>query len=74
MTKEEFIELFVEELEIEDVTITPETELKNLDEWDSMGFMITIGLVNSNLDKVITSKELESLVTLNDLLQIVGLA
>lgn len=74
MTKEKFVELFVEELEIEDVTVTLDTELKTLEEWDSMGFMITIGFVSDNFNKSITSKELESLETLNDLLDIIGLS
>ena len=42
MTKEEFLEILTEELEVEDVKLEEATVLSSLDEWDSMAVMVVV--------------------------------
>jgi acyl carrier protein len=72
MTKKEFIDLFVEELEIEDTEVKPETQLNELEEWDSMGHMVVIGLVSENFDLKITASDLKALQSVDDLINKIG--
>jgi acyl carrier protein len=72
MTKQEFIDLFVEELEIEDTEVSFDTELNALDEWDSMGHMIIIGLVSDNFNLKLTSDDLKKLSSINDIIDKIG--
>jgi len=73
MTKEEFIELFIEELEIEDTSVTLDTELDSIDEWDSMAVMVTIGLAADNFGTKLTNDDIKSLTTVNSLIEKIGL-
>jgi len=72
MTKKEFIDLFVEELEIENTVVKPETQLNELEAWDSMGHMIVIGLVSENFDLKITASDLKALQSVDDLINKIG--
>ena len=72
MTKKEFIDLFVEELEIENTVVKQETQLNELEEWDSMGHMVVIGLVSENFDLKITASDLKALKTVGDLINKIG--
>lgn len=72
MNKQEFIDLFVEEVEIEDV-VTEETELKSLPEWDSMAAMVTIGLVSDNFQIILKSQDMLELTTVGSLIEKIGL-
>jgi acyl carrier protein len=73
MKPQEFIDLFVEELEIESIIVTPNTRLDSLEEWNSMGVMIAIGLAADNFDVVLKSNDLKNLKTLTDLMEKIGL-
>jgi len=72
MKRQEFIELFVEELEIENTIVTEDTELSSLDEWDSMGAMILIGLTQDNFGVKIASSDLKSISTIKELMDKIG--
>lgn len=72
MTKKEFIDLFVEELEIENRVVELETQLNELEEWDSMGHMVVIGLVSENFDLKITANDLKALQSVDDLINKIG--
>lgn len=73
MKKEEFIELLVEELEIESVAdVLPTTKFKELEEWDSMGHIILISLVDENFEKKLTTKEIESFNIIADIINFIG--
>lgn len=69
MNKEEFIEIFVEELEIEDTEITENTVLDELDEWDSMASMVVIALFNEKFGKKITGDDIKNMKIVDDLLK-----
>ena len=72
MTKQDFIDLFVEELEIENTEVTPDTEFDSLEEWDSMNHMVVIGLVSEKFNLTITAKDLKAFTTVGDLIDKIG--
>ena len=71
MKKQDFINELVEELEVESV-VTPETALKDLDEWDSMGAMILIGFVSDNFNVTLNADDIEALTTFQSLIDKIG--
>ena len=62
----------MEELEIENTNVKAETQLNELDEWDSMGHMVVIGLVSEKFDLKITASDLKALKTVSDLINKIG--
>lgn len=73
MKRQEFINLFIEALEIEDTVVTEKTMLNSLNEWDSMGVMIIIGLVSDNFDKALKSEDMKGLTSIESLMEKIGL-
>lgn len=71
MTKQEFIEELQEELEFEE-TLTLDTQLKDLDEWDSMAAMVLIGFVGDNFNKTLTADDLKEMTTIDSLIEKIG--
>lgn len=71
MKKEDFIKELVEELEIES-KLTFDTDLKSLDEWDSMTVMMLIGYVSDSFDVKLTAEDIEKLTTVDSLVQKIG--
>ncbi|MCG8749740.1 phosphopantetheine-binding protein [Tenacibaculum finnmarkense] len=71
MNKQEFIAELAEELEVE-VAVTLETELKDLDEWDSMGAMILIGYVSDNFNVTLNADDIEALTSFESLVDRIG--
>ena len=69
-----FIERFVEELEIEDSVVTIETNIKDLDEWDSMTVMILIGFVSNEFKVTLNADDIKVLTTVQSLIERIGLA
>jgi len=72
MNKQEFIELFVEELEIEDVVVTEDTRFEEIEEWNSMGHMIAIALISDNFNVKVTGNELKEMLTIKSLIEKIG--
>lgn len=72
MKTKEFIDIFVEEMEIDGVEVTPETQLTSLEEWDSMGVMIAIGIASERFDVTLTSKDMKDLTTVRSLMNKIG--
>jgi acyl carrier protein len=71
MTKQEFILGLQEELELEAV-LNGSTNLKDLDEWDSMAAMLLIGYVSNEFDITLTAKDLEEIITIDSLITKIG--
>jgi len=71
MNTEKFLELLKEELELEsDLKVS--TNLKELDEWDSMVAMLLIGLVSNEFDVNLTGDDLNSITTVQSLIEKIG--
>lgn len=72
MKAEEFLERFIEELEIEDTEVTVETIIKDLDEWDSMTAMILIGFISNEFEVTLTADDIQALTTIQSLMDKIG--
>lgn len=73
MTKEVFIERFVDEIEVEDEKVTVDTNIKDLDEWDSMAAMVLIGFVSDEFGVTLNSDDLKDITTIQSLMDRIGL-
>ena len=73
MKTQEFIDLFVEELEIEETTVTLSTRLSSLQEWDSMGVMIAIGLASDNFDVILKNDDFKDIKTVKGFMEKIGI-
>lgn len=72
MEIKEFIDNFVEALEIEDASVvTSETIFKDLEEWDSLGALTTISMVDDEYSVTITNKDLKAVNTIQELFELV---
>lgn len=72
MNKNEFILGLAEELEIE-TTLENTTNLKDLDEWDSMAAMVLIGYVSSEFGVTLNADDLKDITTVDSLIERIGL-
>ena len=69
----DFIESFVEELEIESAQVSVETNIKDLDEWDSMTAMILIGFVSNMFKITLNADDIKDITTVQSLIERIGL-
>ena len=74
MKKEEFIEELKEALEIEDENkeITLETDLRYLEEYDSLSLLAIIAMIDKNFGKQIPSSDFIKITTIKSLMDIIG--
>jgi len=71
--KEEFINDLKDALEIEDnIDIKIDTNLKNLEEYDSLSVLIIIAMVGKIFGKQISSSDFEDVNTIRDLIELIG--
>jgi len=68
MTNHEKISLIEETLEIENGTLTPETILAEVDEYDSMTKLSLIVLCDEQFGKKLTGEQIRSFKTVGDIL------
>lgn len=68
----DFIENFVDALEIESCdNLTAETAFKELDEWDSLGALTLIAMIDAEYSITITNKHLRDVNTMQELFELV---
>jgi len=72
MNTEDFLNDLVEELELDNVELNIDFDLRDLDEWDSMAVMIVIGYVSDNFDCNLTGEDLKEVSTVKSLIEIIG--
>jgi len=72
MNTQKFIDLLIEYLEIENKSITVDTQLKSLPEYDSLGIMSIISLVDEYFNKTLSTQELDKIETIKDLMALIG--
>lgn len=72
MTKQEFLVALKEELEF-DATLESTTNLKELEEWDSMGAMVLIGFVSNEFDVILKPEDIKEMTTIDSLMIRIGL-
>ena len=72
MTKEEFVQEIMENLEIEDASSVQDTTVfRELDEWDSLAALSTISMIDDEFGVTINNKDLRSVETLGELYDMV---
>lgn len=71
MTTNEFILGLVEELELESA-VEISTNLKDLEEWDSMAAMLLIGYVSNEFGITLNAEDLKDITTVASLIEKIG--
>ena len=71
MTKQEFILGLQVELELE-VVLNGSTNLKDIEEWDSMEAMVLIGFVSNEFDLILSPNDISEMTTIDSLIEIIG--
>jgi acyl carrier protein len=71
MNSKDFLLAIQEELEIE-TKLNLDTDLKQLDEWDSMTAMLLIGYVSNEFNVTLTADDLKDITTVNSLVERIG--
>lgn len=66
--EKEFIRLFKETLEKNDLELTPETKFRSLENWDSLTFLSVLAMIDEEYDVVIEGNDFQKLVTIQDLI------
>ncbi|AKB01998.1 hypothetical protein [Vibrio cholerae] len=72
MNKEQFLEELTDVLQLEE-TVSESTNLKELEEWDSMAHLGVISMFDIEFSKNITNAELKDVETVSDLMALAGL-
>ncbi|MNL03096.1 Phosphopantetheine attachment site [compost metagenome] len=72
MKKIDFISGLAEELEIE-TTLESTTNIKELDEWDSMAAMVLIGYVSNEFGVTLNADDLKEISTVESLIERIGI-
>ena len=72
MKTNEFILGLGEELEL-DTTLENNTNLKDLDEWDSMAAMVLIGYVSNEFGVTLNADDIRDITTVDSLIERIGL-
>jgi len=74
MKKKEFIDELKDALEIEDEDqeITLDTNLKDLEEYDSLSVLSIIAMVDKNFGKQIPSSDFLKITTVSSLMELIG--
>jgi len=74
MKKEEFIEELKDALEIEDEDkqITLDTDLRYLEEYDSLSILAIIAMIDKNFAKQIPSSDFIKITTIKSLIDLIG--
>ena len=64
----EYIELFAESLEIEPAALTPETRIADVEEWNSIGWLTIMSLVDERLSVQIEARAIRGFQTVQDVI------
>lgn len=73
MNVEQFLKEVEEELGIEETVLERGTVLKELEYWDSIAILSMIAYIDSSFGKLFKSSEFNNLVTIDDLIKLIGL-
>ncbi|MDO4988799.1 MAG: acyl carrier protein [Synergistes sp.] len=72
MTNEEKLDLIAETIDAERADITPSAVLAALDEWDSIGMISILSMLDRKFGVVLTPEQIEELTTVQDILDKMG--
>lgn len=66
MSNNELMELFAEGLEVEASSLSPETRIADVEEWNSIGWLTIMSLVDERMGVQIESKAIRGFQTVQD--------
>ena len=72
MTITEKMALLEDMFELDEGTLTPETDLESLEEWDSMAKLSLIVLMDDEFGKTLKSDDIKGFKTIQDVLDFMG--
>ena len=73
MKKDEFIENLKDALEIDpDKEITEDTDLRSLEEYDSLSVLAIIAMIDENFGKRLSSPDFQKVTTISSLMKLIG--
>jgi len=73
MKIDDFLYELKETLEIEDVELNEETNLKELEEYDSLSVLSIIAMIDENFGKRISGQDFQSITTIGSLMELIGM-
>jgi len=73
MKKEKFLRLLKETLEFQDIDLQISTDLTKIEAYDSMSVMAIIAFVDENFSKRLTAKQLSTIQTVENLMELIGM-
>lgn len=73
MKKSIFLQKLQEALEADDIELTEETNLQELEDFDSLAIMNIIALVDSHFNVILPDVELEKITTVKSLMKLIGI-
>jgi len=68
----EFIGKLKETLELEDVELNENTNLKDLEEYDSLSVIAIIAMIDEDFGKKLSGQDFKSLTTVKSLMELIG--
>lgn len=68
MTNDEKIAILEELMELDEGTLTQETLLSNIEEWDSVSFLSFMAMMDEKFGKTVTGSEIKAKETVGDLM------
>ncbi len=68
MELKEKLALIEEVLDVEEGSLSPETELADVDEWDSIAALSLIVMLDEKFKKTVSGAQIKALETVNDIL------
>lgn len=72
MKKDEFFAGLLECMEIEPVELSEDSVFKELEDYDSMAVMSIVAFADEKFGAVLAAEELEKMVTVKDLMDLIG--
>lgn len=72
MNSQEIINLFAESIEVEPSTLTPETTIADVPEWNSLGWLTIMSLLDERCDVRLTATQIRGFKTVNDAMNAVS--
>jgi len=69
----DFLNELKETLEIDDVGLNEETNLKELEEYDSLSVLSIIAMIDENFGKRISGQDFQSITTVGSLMELIGM-
>lgn len=72
MTMDEFIEELKETLELENVKLNEDTNLKDLEEYDSLSVLSIIAMIDEKFGKKLSGQDFQSITTVKSLMELIG--